>query len=243
MTASMRPTVALRASIVTAALLGGSCGIDQGGYLPPDPSTAQPAQTVLVSGPIDAFGSVHVNGLVLDTSRAQVRIDGVAASEADLRVGQMIRTVVQVSGGKASALSIEYEQNVVGSVASVDAAAGVEYWVYLPPAESRAQLDRALAELAALGIGDYYVVQEATPWRNAVSLGIFKTEESAQTFLQSLRTRGVKSAIVGHRDNFLKHIAYFVRDPNQATIAKLAELQRAFPGTQMKAVACPTTLD
>jgi hypothetical protein len=116
--------VALRASIVTAALLGASCGIDQGGYLPPDPSTAQPAQTVLVSGPIDAFGSVHVNGLVLDTSRAQVRIDGVAASEADLRVGQMIRAVVQVSGGKASALSIEYEQNVVGSVASVDAAAG-----------------------------------------------------------------------------------------------------------------------
>jgi hypothetical protein len=120
----MRPTVALRASIVTAALLGASCGIDQGGYLPPDPSTAQPAQTLLVSGPIDAFGSVHVNGLVLDTSRAQVRIDRVAASEADLRVGQMIRAVVQVSGGKASALSIEYEQNVVGPVASVDAAAG-----------------------------------------------------------------------------------------------------------------------
>jgi hypothetical protein len=111
-------------SVFAVALLGTGCGIDQGGYLPPAPTTAQPPQTVIVSGPIDAFGSVYVNGLVLDTSRAQVRIDGVAASDADLRVGQMIRAVAQVDGSNASALSIDYEQNVIGPVASVDAAAG-----------------------------------------------------------------------------------------------------------------------
>ena len=116
--------VSPRAKVVGMALLVASCGIDQGGYHPPDVSSSQSAQTVLVSGPIDAFGSVHVNGLVLDTSRAQVRIDGLAASEADLRVGQMIRAVARVDGTTAAALSIDYEENVVGPVSGVDPAAG-----------------------------------------------------------------------------------------------------------------------
>jgi hypothetical protein len=105
------------------ALLVGSCGIDQGGYHPPDVTSSPAAQTVLVSGPIDAFGSLHVNGLVLDTSRAQIRIDGRASSEAELRLGQMIRAVARVDGATAAALSIDYEENVVGPVSGVDAAA------------------------------------------------------------------------------------------------------------------------
>ena len=123
----MRPSYALtvtqRANVVAGALLVASCGIDQGGYHPPDPMSSQSAQTVIVSGPIDAFGSLYVNGLVLDTSRAQVRIDGRAASEADLRLGQMIRAVARVDGTTAAALSIDYEENVVGSVSGIDFAA------------------------------------------------------------------------------------------------------------------------
>jgi hypothetical protein len=205
---------------------------------------------------------------VLENYRGGERLTGLEVNPGRIRVIEPTKPSRQSAGSLSRAqpsaptvpsVCIEWGVVAGAEVTRADAAIGAlelaekqlrrvvtdagGYWVYLPPAESRAQLDRALAELAALGIGDYYVVQEATPWRNAVSLGIFKTEESAQTFLQSLRTRGVKSAIVGHRENFLKHIAYFVRDPNQATIAKLAELQRAFPGTQMKAVACPTTLD
>jgi dihydroxyacetone kinase DhaKLM complex PTS-EIIA-like component DhaM len=116
--------VTQRSSVVAMALVVASCGIDQGGYHPPDVISSQAAQTVVVSGPIDAFGSVHVNGLALDTSRAQVRIDGRAASEADLRLGQMIRAVARVEGATAAAISIDYEENVVGPVAFVDAAAG-----------------------------------------------------------------------------------------------------------------------
>src|SRR5262245_48468519 len=89
MRASYESVITQRPSVFAIALLVASCGIDQGGYHPPDVIGSQSAQTALVSGPIDAFGSVHVNGLVLDTSRAQVRIDGRAASEADLRLGQM----------------------------------------------------------------------------------------------------------------------------------------------------------
>ena len=124
MRASFATIVTQRANLGAMVLLVASCGIDQGGYHPPDVLSSQTAQTMLVSGPIDGFGSLHVNGLVLDTSRAQVRIDGRAASEADLRLGQMIRAVARVDGTAAAALSIDYEENVAGPVAGVDAAAG-----------------------------------------------------------------------------------------------------------------------
>jgi hypothetical protein len=124
MRASYKPAATLRTSVVAAALFVASCGIDQGGIDSPSVIASQSAQTVLVSGPIDGFGSVHVDGLELDTSRAQVRIDGRPASEADLRLGQMIRAVARVDGTAAAALSIDYEENVVGPVSGVDAAAG-----------------------------------------------------------------------------------------------------------------------
>lgn len=113
------------------------------------------------------------------------------------------------------------------------------YWVYLPPAKSKAHLERSLGELSALGVTEFFVVQESSPWRNAISLGIFKTEEAARSFLNAMQAKGVNSAMVGRRENFLRQIAYFVREPSEATVARIAQLQREFPGTQMKAVACP----
>lgn len=39
--------------------------------------------------------------------------------------------------------------------------------------------------------------------------------------------------------NGVVRVAYYVRDPNAAIVAHIAELQRSFPGTQIKAGACP----
>lgn len=113
------------------------------------------------------------------------------------------------------------------------------YWVYLPPAKSKGELERNLAVLGSAGITDYFVVQESAAWRHAVSLGIFKSEEAAANFAQTLKAQGVTAAVVGRRENFLKQVAYFVREPDAATVARLADLQREFPGTQIKAEACP----
>ena len=37
-----------------------------------------------------------------------------------------------------------------------------------------------------------------------------------------------------------KRFAYFVREPDAATVAQIAELQRGFPGTEIKAGPCPS---
>jgi len=113
------------------------------------------------------------------------------------------------------------------------------YWVHMAPLKSKAEIDRKIGELKALDVTEYYVVQDAGPWRNAVSLGLYKSEAAANTEMERLRERGVRSAIVTRRDKFLKQVNYFVREPSAATIARLTDLQRGFPATEIRAVSCP----
>ena len=113
------------------------------------------------------------------------------------------------------------------------------YWVYMPPLKTRAEVSRKVAELKQLGVTEMFVVQDPAPLRNAISLGIFKSEEGAQKFLEGLRAKGVSSAVAARRENFLRQFAYFVREPPEAAVATPAELQREFPGTDIRAVECP----
>lgn len=113
------------------------------------------------------------------------------------------------------------------------------YWVYMPPFKTRAEVDRKIRELKDLGVTEFFVVQDAGPWRNAISLGIFRTDEAAQAFLAGLRGRGVRSAIAARRENFLKQVAFYVREPDTATVARLTELQQQFSGSDLKAGTCP----
>jgi hypothetical protein len=98
-----------------------ACGIDQGGVrIPPTVNSG----TLVVSGPITGFGSVLVNGLTLSTNGTEVLIDGKLASEADLRVGQIIRAIVRRDATGTRALLIEHEENLVGPVEAIDSANG-----------------------------------------------------------------------------------------------------------------------
>jgi len=113
------------------------------------------------------------------------------------------------------------------------------YWVHMAPLKTKGEVDRKVGELKALGVEEFFVVQDPGPWRNAVSLGLFKNEAAAQTELDRLRQRGVRSAMVTRREKLLKQVAFFVREPDAATIARLAELQRDFPTAEIKAGSCP----
>jgi hypothetical protein len=106
-------------AIVVAAVLA-ACGIDQGGIeRPPDLG-----RLTVITGPITGFGSVHVNGLVLASGTAQIRIDGDPGIETDLRRGQVIRAIALVRPGIPIALSIEYQSNLAGPIAALDVPAG-----------------------------------------------------------------------------------------------------------------------
>lgn len=113
------------------------------------------------------------------------------------------------------------------------------YWVYIPPLKNKSEADRKVGELVALGVTEFFVVQDPGQWRYAISLGIFRTDEAAQAYLAKLKERKVRSAIAARRENFLKQVAFYVREPSEATVARLTLIQQEFPGSEMKAGPCP----
>ncbi len=115
----------------------------------------------------------------------------------------------------------------------------VGFWVYIPPLKTKAEVDRKIAELQKRGVQEYYAVEALGPMKNAISLGIFKTEDAANKFLESLQQKGVRSARVGSREHRVTQTEFLVREPDVALTAKLAELRVQFPGSELKAVDCP----
>ncbi len=114
------------------------------------------------------------------------------------------------------------------------------WWVYLPPLKTKAEADRKAGEVKALGIDDLYVVQENNPWRFALSLGVFKTEEAANNRLAQLRQKGLHAAAVGPRGAISS--VFVIRDPGDAIAAKIAGIAADFPNAQLKATACADSL-
>lgn len=112
------------------------------------------------------------------------------------------------------------------------------FWVYIPPLKSRQDADKKISELKTLGVTDYFLVQDNSKWRNAISLGIFKTEEAANNRLQSLKDKGVRSAVMGEWTQKVNQVMFVVREPGDTVQVKLVELQREFPGSELKATQC-----
>ena len=108
------------------------------------------------------------------------------------------------------------------------------WWVFIPPQANRVAAMKKTAELKALGVDDYFVMQEEGNLRWAVSLGVFSSEEAAKTRLEALRARGVRSAQTGERDTQVTKIWFQVRGADAALQGKLKGFAQALPGTELR---------
>lgn len=113
------------------------------------------------------------------------------------------------------------------------------HWVLIPPFKSRAEVGKMTERLKGYGVTDFSIVQDPPQRQNAISLGIFRTEEAAQNLLNGLRKRGVTEATIEMREAFFRRVVFYVREPGDATVAKLSALRATMPGTDVKAVNCP----
>lgn len=114
----------------------------------------------------------------------------------------------------------------------------IGYWVYIPPLKDKAAVNQKVSQLKARSVNDYFVVTEAGKWQNAISLGVFKTPEAAQAYLEGLLAKDVRSAQVGERTSKFK-TTIFVLDGLDAEIGgKLAAMQKDFPGSELKNIPC-----
>ena len=108
------------------------------------------------------------------------------------------------------------------------------YMVYIPPQGSKEGADRKAGELKQLGVTNYFIMNEGSPLRWGISLGVFKSETSAQSQLASLNKQGVHSARVAPRYSASKQIAYQFRDLDAATRARLEKIKAQFPEQDLR---------
>jgi hypothetical protein len=116
-------------------------------------------------------------------------------------------------------------------------AADPMWWVNTGPAPSRSAADKRAGELRLLNIDDLSVV-DAGKGQFTVSLGMFRTEAAANARVEALATRGVAGARVEPRQTGATQAMLIVRDPPQAALARLRELQPQYPGSDVKVGAC-----
>ena len=115
----------------------------------------------------------------------------------------------------------------------------IGYWVYIPPLKNKAAVTQKIAQLKERGVEEYFVVSDAGPWLNAISLGVFKTQEAAQNFLDDLQqTRDIRTAQIGERASKFKTTVFVLNGPDAATMAELTRMQQGFPGSTLKNVPC-----
>jgi len=108
------------------------------------------------------------------------------------------------------------------------------YMVYIPSQGSKEGADRKAGELKQLGVTNYFIMNESSPLRWGISLGVFKSETSAQSQLASLNKQGVHSARVAPRYSASKQFAYQFRDLDAATRARLEKIKAQFPEQELR---------
>lgn len=141
---------------------------------------------------------------------------------------------------EAEALALEQRLlslDIQSGVRSIDAAAGVDYWVYLFPLASRQASLRQLKELQARKIDSYIIGQGDLA--NGISLGIFPRSDSAESVMQRLREAGYEPML---RELSRAHRAYWVRIAPEsrrlASDALLESLARDFERLEHQLMPC-----
>ena len=127
--------------------------------------------------------------------------------------------------------------DIQSRVQAMDAAAGIDYWVYLPPLASRQASLRQLRELQARKIDSYIITQGDLA--NGISLGIFPRSDSARSVMQRLRDAGYEPSM---RELTRAHRSFWVRISAQSRrLADDSLLQRLafdFKGLEQQLMPC-----
>lgn len=110
------------------------------------------------------------------------------------------------------------------------------HMVMIPPHASKEAADQKAAELKELGVSNYFIMNETTPTKWAISLGVFKSEAAAKTLLAALVKQGVTGARVAGRSTQTTRQVYRFKDLEPATKEKLDAIADRF--TELETRAC-----
>lgn len=157
---------------------------------PPSPPVADMAAATVVADEAAPDTSVGVNDEIAPVPEVEPA-PVFAPSPAELTC-----TVYQGLGEQQAATlgrsAVAIRPQVQANQRMTEAAGN--WWVHIPAPANRGVAEDRVATLRASGINDLFIVRDEGPHKNAISLGIFRTENSAKQHLSDLRARRVTDA-------------------------------------------------
>lgn len=113
----------------------------------------------------------------------------------------------------------------------------VRYWVYKSPLASAEAAQAKAQELKALGIEDFFIVQEPK-FRNAISFGVFRDEQLAIKLMDDLRRRGVREVVKSVRNQSEGNSSLMLTGVTKGLYEQLKKNLPDFPDTEIKDTLC-----
>jgi hypothetical protein len=113
----------------------------------------------------------------------------------------------------------------------------VSYMVHVPTSDGRNGADRKAAELRRQGVNDFYIMPgtyaiAALRWN--ISLGVFKTERAAKSFIAGLSNKGIKDLRIAPRKSGSPRQVYRLREVDRATQVRLERIMQNFDSQKMR---------
>jgi hypothetical protein len=172
------------------------------------PTSSLPAALTVSAAPASAIAPTATAAApAAKSSPVCRRIEGVAPKD-----GGMIQQSLQKAGFVVAMLPMDERS----------------YWVNIPALPNKAAADKKAAELKALGVIDFHVMQgEGASF--VISLGVSNDEAAAAQLLQGLTKKGVKSARLDTRVKPSAALRLELRGPGEL-FTRLPQLLSAVPG-------------
>ena len=108
------------------------------------------------------------------------------------------------------------------------------YMVYLPPAPNKKTAEKRITELQKKGIGNYFLITNGKQFRNAISLGIFKNEETAKNLVAKLQKLGFDDVTTHARTRPAESTSYMIKNADKTQMQQLELVLAYFPQTSKK---------
>ena len=198
------------------------------------PGATAPAEPVRPT-PAAATGPAASTAPTASTAPAALAASAASAATAGLPSTACLElTGLTLDDARRTAERVSSER--LAAEATVRSAAGASTWmVHLPAYASRSEAEKAAAELRRKGVEDFFVIQDNSDLRNAISLGVYSSTEGAASRVAALAARGVKGAKTLARANGVARARVEIRQVRDAAQGALAQIAKEFPGGEWRA--------
>ena len=121
----------------------------------------------------------------------------------------------------------------------VEVPLSTRHWVIFPPLPSTEAAVAKLDELTAAGVQDAFVVKDGI-WRNAISLGLYATDEAAHRRVLEVESKGVLGTRIELQPRQGTDFYFVIRSDDPDALKSLNGIKQAYPNSQQSRVACPS---